>query len=129
MRESGLINNMSAPLQQLHLPFVAIKRIDGSKLGRGSIDDRFAEFHQTNPCVYEAAKDMALKLKRSGRTRWSVKAIFEVLRYSHAIRTQSDDFKLNNDFTARYARLLMQNEPELKDFFELREIKSKGSEN
>lgn len=116
---------MNSETVQLQLPFITIKRGDRKTLvSSASIDDRFYWFHALNPSVYEALKQLALDAKRRGVKRYGMKALFEVLRYSHTLRTLSDDFKLNNDFTSRYARMLMENEPELKGFFEKRELKS-----
>jgi hypothetical protein len=48
------------------------------------------QFHQDNPHIYIALRDLAFKLLVAGHTAW-------------------------------YARQLMANEPELADFFEIRE--------
>jgi hypothetical protein len=52
--------------------------------------------------------------------------LFEVLRWGHGMArvTGADEFKLNNNFKAHYARLLMQTTPELSGFFELRQARS-----
>lgn len=85
-----------------------------------TIEERFAAFHGRNPQVYRALRDMALEAKRRGNRQYGMKGLFEVLRWQHAMQTHGDPFKLNNNYTALYARLLMDNEPELADFFELR---------
>ena len=41
-----------------------------------------------------------------------------------SVQTTGDDFKINNDFTAHYARLLMREHPALEGFFETREIRA-----
>ena len=41
------------------------------------------------------------------------------MRMDHAIRTNGEPFKLNNNLTAQYTRLLMQ-EPGLEGMFEVR---------
>lgn len=51
-----------------------------------------------------------------------MKGVFEVLRWEWSISMTDPDFKLNNIYTSRYARLLMQKHPELEDFFETRRI-------
>jgi len=82
----------------------------------------FAQFHHQNPHVYRGLRDLALRLRRAGRDHYGIKALFEVLRYEHALTTISDDgLKLNNNYTALYARKLMEEEPELTGFFQLRE--------
>lgn len=85
-----------------------------------TIAERFAAFHGRNPQVYRALRDMALELRRRGHRQYGIKALFEVLRFESAMQTHGDTFKLNNNYTALYARLLMDNEPELEGFFELR---------
>lgn len=90
---------------------------------RQTIQERFDSFHRLNPGVYRELKVLAMKAKRLGRERYGIGGLFEVLRWSYLL-TRGDDFKLNNDFRSRYARLLMANEPELEGFFEVREIKA-----
>jgi len=81
----------------------------------------FKKFHRKNPHVYEKLKQLALDLKRKGRDRYTINGLFEVLRWHYAMRTNSDDeFKLNNNHRAYYARELMRNVSELYDFFETR---------
>ncbi len=86
------------------------------------IEVMFRRFHEANPHVYDTLREMALRLKRAGRSRYSIKGLFEVLRWSHA-QTTGDEFKLNNNYHALYARELMNREPLLAEFFELRERK------
>ena len=86
-----------------------------------TIEQRFSAFHAANPAVYRELRSMALGIKRRGATRYGIAGLFEVLRYRWSLQTSGDSFKLNNDFRALYARLLMDNEPELADFFETRE--------
>ena len=81
---------------------------------------KFQEYHEANPHVYSGLKELALRLKRRGRQHYGIKALFEVMRYERALTTVGDEFKLNNNYTSLYARLLMDNEPELKGFFETR---------
>lgn len=88
-----------------------------------SIDDDFERFHCENPHVYKEILALCRLAKSRGRNKWSTKGIFEVMRWSR-MATHGEDFKLRNDFTALYARLVMENEPDLEDFFETRERKA-----
>lgn len=92
----------------------------------GSLDERFWAFHRTNPHVYERLRTKALQLRRRGWTRYSIKTLYEVLRWEDDVETDdpNSDLKLNNSYTSRYARLLMQAESELTDFFQTREIRT-----
>lgn len=81
---------------------------------------RFEKFHKANPHVYENLRELALAARRAGKRRSGTKALFEILRYATLV-TIGDMFKLNNNYTAIYARMLMKEEPELRGFFTLRE--------
>tara|TARA_B100000131_G_scaffold196123_1_gene188528 strand:+ start:161 stop:529 length:369 start_codon:yes stop_codon:yes gene_type:complete len=92
--------------------------------GRGSVSDetynRFLVFHRDNPHVYQELKKLALGLTNRGFSKYSIKGLFEVLRYNESIQTSGKDFKLNNNYTSLYARMLMQNEASLAGFFSTR---------
>ena len=84
--------------------------------------ERFEHFHRENPQVYARLRDMALRLRRAGRERYSVKTLVEILRWETAIDVKKDsEWKFNNSYSRFYARLLMDREQELVDFFETRE--------
>ena len=90
-----------------------------------TIAERFEAFHAANPHVAALLAEMALTLRRAGRSRYGIKALVEALRFQYAVQTRADDgFKINNDFTAHYARLLMREHPALEGFFETREIRA-----
>ncbi len=91
---------------------------------RLTIAERFAAFHELNPHVYAALRTLALRLHGTGRRRGSIKQLFEVLRYEYSLRTEGDEYKLNNNYHSRYARLLMENEQALQGWFETRELRS-----
>ena len=90
------------------------------------LDFEFAEFCEQNPHVYQRFRMLAVKLMAKGHTRWGAKGIWEVLRWELAVSTNAgvSSPKLNNNFTSRMARRLMQEEPEFEGFFELRRLKS-----
>jgi len=83
-------------------------------------EERFQQFHAKNPQVYRALKSMALQLYAQGHRRYGMKAMFEILRWQSRLSTVGEPYKLNNIFTAYYARLLMDEVPELAGFFEVR---------
>jgi hypothetical protein len=80
----------------------------------------FFSFHQQNPKVYRLFSKYAYQLKRSGQTQYGAKAIMERIRWHLAVETTGEDFKLNNNFTSCYARLLMTRNQRFKSFFEVR---------
>jgi hypothetical protein len=85
-----------------------------------TIWEQFIAFHQANPHIYSTLRSMALKMRREGISHYGMKGLFEVLRWQYALQTKGDPYKLNNNYTALYARLLMEQEPELHGFFETR---------
>lgn len=86
----------------------------------------FWEFERKNPAVYRRLVALARKAKEKGITRYSVDALFHVLRWEIAIETRSEDeFTLNDHHTAFYARLIMDREPDLQGFFKLRTRRAK----
>lgn len=90
-----------------------------------TIGDAFEAFHTANPWVYDALVTLARDLRARGHERVGMKMLFEVLRWNWMLTTSSPDgFKLNNNMTSRYARLIMDNEPDLAGVFELRELKA-----
>lgn len=90
---------------------------------RETIEERFAAFHQANPNVYAALCRLARHAVGRGRKRVGMKMIFEVARWEVFLATTDDSaFKLNNNYTSRYARLIMNQEADLREVFETREL-------
>ena len=82
--------------------------------------DRFLVFHLDNPQVYAYLQGHALRLRRMGITHWSMRNLWERLRMDYAVYTNGKPFKLDNNHAPFYSRLLMESEPELRGFFEVR---------
>lgn len=97
--------------------FYRTKTVPATGTGR----ERFESFHELNPHVYKALVTLARKLKSQGYKRVGMKALFEFLRMNKMLHTVGSKFKLNNDFTARYARLIDSQENDLSGIFEMRE--------
>ena len=87
--------------------------------------ESFQNFHEEHPYVYEELKKLSLQLLyNAGRKKYSMKSLFEVLRWHRAIEKPQDDFKLNNIFTSWYSRKLMKEVPDLRGFFFTRDAKA-----
>ena len=71
-----------------------------------TIQERFEEFHAENPRFYDLLVHFARFARKKGKT------------------IGEEPFKFSNDFTSRYARLMMEQEEDLQGFFELRELRS-----
>lgn len=79
-----------------------------------TLAEQFAAFHDENPWVYSTLERLVAERLATGATKIGVKALFEVLRWSHQVRG------LNNSFTPLYARMLISRHPEWAAAFELR---------
>jgi hypothetical protein len=83
--------------------------------------ERFERFDHENPQVYVILVRLAREwVDRTGRRRLGIKSLFERARWEIALATSDPDFKLNNNYTAYYARLIMQREADLADLFATR---------
>ena len=102
----------------------------GARCDRSGSQWRAAlEFHAANPWVYERLRSMCADLLERGFTRYSSRTLVAVLRFDWDLRTGGQVVrmeggerivKLNDHSTAYYARMLIEAEPALARFFELR---------
>lgn len=87
-----------------------------------STDSAFRAWVAANPVLVEWLESRALELRRSGRDRYSIKKLFEEARWNTDLRERLGEFKLNNNWHSRAARLLMERRRELVGFFETRRL-------
>lgn len=85
---------------------------------------QFAHFNTNHPEVYETLVDLARLVRRQGFRRYSIKSLFEQLRWHYQMEKGDRNFKLNNNWHSLYARLIMDREKDLKGFFETRTLLS-----
>lgn len=90
-----------------------------------SAQERFEEFHRRNPQIYRLICEYARRLKAAGRTRYSIKTIWAVLRWQSDVQTTGEHYKLDDRYYSRYARLVMAREPDLAGFFNTRELRTR----
>lgn len=91
-----------------------------------SIQESFQQFHERNGWVYSNFVAMARDLVAHGQTRFGMKMLGEVLRWSYyrATSDENSTFKINNSYLSRYARLIEAQEPDLVGVFETRQLKA-----
>jgi len=96
------------------------------KSALSSTDKRFISFHVNNPQVYNELVRLAREAKAAGRSKIGVRMIWEVTRWNLTIGAKDPDseFKLNDHYHSRYARLIMMVECDLRGIFEVRSLKS-----
>lgn len=86
------------------------------------ITERFKKFHHENPHIYELFKKMSYQAKAKGFSNIGAQFIGEVMRWESGVKTTGDIFKINNDYLAYYARMVMDREMGFKGFFRTRKV-------
>lgn len=69
-----------------------------------TIEKKFNEFDQSNPEVWRMFQMFAHQMAEKGHQVLSSKLIFERMRWETMMRSTDPDYKLNNNYTAYYAR-------------------------
>ena len=88
-----------------------------------SIQEKFEEFDRANPKVWGLFVQFAFRAINRGFNHYGAKTIFEAIRYYTDVHTTDPEFKLNNNYTAYYARKFMAEYPDYDGFFETRKVK------
>ena len=86
--------------------------------------ERFVKFHKENPEVWKLFVQFTQTLLFTARKTYSADAVCHRIRWHYATNDKNGDFKINDHYTALYARLWAVKFPERKDFFRLRHRKS-----
>lgn len=92
------------------------------------IRDQFILFHKANPDIYDLFERFTLEALKTGMTKVGAKFVFERIRWELYVATTGKTYaplagrlvKLNNNYTAWYARLFMAKNRSYKGVFELR---------
>lgn len=90
------------------------------------IETNFRQFHLENPDVYKELVRLAREALKMGHRKIGIGLLWEVMRWNLTIKIidKRSDFLLNNNYRSRYARLIMEQEEDLRNIFEIRELKS-----
>jgi hypothetical protein len=122
---TGVPVQQELPGQMVLLPaFSRLIKIEHKK--HETIQECFEAFHAANPWVYEGLVKLARLMRSRGKMKWGVGALFEVLRWHYTLTVDlNEEWKLNNNYRSRYARLIMSQETDLAGFFDLRELQAK----
>lgn len=98
-------------------PLVVPPHVDGA-----TIQERFESFHALNGWVLTALERLTEDALAHGRHRLGIKHFVEVLRWQYGRQTTGDEFRLNNNYSSRYVRLLLDLHPDWAAHFNLREL-------
>lgn len=89
-----------------------------------SINTAFQRFHAANPQVYDKLVELAEQARRIDH-HIGMKMLWEVMRWDLTIKTDAgEDFKLNNNYTSRYVRLIQSQRPDLAPMFQTRTLRA-----
>ena len=87
-----------------------------------SIQHRFEGFHKAHPEVYNHFKRFAFEVINRKR-KIGAKGIMERVRWEVSIvRDAGEEFKINNTYTSRYARMFREEFPGRSSFFATRRL-------
>jgi hypothetical protein len=82
--------------------------------------DAFARFHREHPEIYVLFDKFAQQAIAKGHKRFSADALLHRIRWEASIETAGHPYKINDHFSAYYARLWIENNPGREGFFERR---------
>jgi hypothetical protein len=89
-----------------------------------TIQKKFEEFDTKNPLVWSLFKQQVFKAISKGKKKLSAKTILGFIRWNLTLTTTGDEFKINDIFTSRYARKYIEQFPQHKEVFNLRNLRS-----
>ena len=88
-----------------------------------NVREQFEKFNEDNPKVWQYFERFTLQAIQKGKKKISHWLIVNRIRWEIYIETTGDDFKINNNFIALYARLFVEKHPQHKTIFSLRKMK------
>lgn len=89
-----------------------------------TIQERFEQFHQAHPEVLAYLVQLCYELRRRGRERYGIRGLWERARWHFHVERGEDEYVLNDHMHSRYARLIVQQHPDLAGFFEMRRLRA-----
>ena len=89
-----------------------------------TIQQRFEAFNEQNPWVLSALEALIADWLAHGHRRAGIKQMFEVIRYRYGRETTDTSFRLNNNWTSRYARLVVERHPDWAEAIETRNLRA-----
>ena len=88
----------------------------------------FEEFHRAHPQVWQMFVRFTWEAKDAGLDRYSADAILHRIRWFVNVENRDDEFKINNNFASRYARMLMEHYTGWDGFFQTRVLNVEKTE-
>ena len=85
-----------------------------------NLKQRFDEYHQMNPHVYDLVKHYAMEAIMAGHKHYGMQSVIERIRWHSKIESTDPDFKINNNHAPFYARMFNAEFPQFGEFFRTR---------
>ena len=89
-----------------------------------SIQERFEEFHRSNQWVLTELEKLARQMIDAGRTRLSIETLVGRIRWDYDLTTTGDPFRVNDHYTSRYVRLMIERNPSWDSVFTTRRLRA-----
>jgi len=99
-----------------------------------TIQESFIRYNEQNPKVFTLLVQQVDKAITKGKKRISVKTILGYIRWEIFLEIKQEtlfdkkgekiEYKIPDQFTSRYSRLLVEKYPYMKDYIEQRSIRS-----
>jgi hypothetical protein len=80
----------------------------------------FKKYDEENPKIWELFLYFSRQAKQKGFKNYSAKGIFELIRWHTKVEGKHNQFKVNNNYHADYARKLMNFDKSFQGFFRTR---------
>ena len=91
------------------------------------LEEEFRRFHEANPHVWEKFRRFTFQAIDAGREHLGVAMVWERLRWFSAFETKGEQWKLNNNHRAYYARMFHEQYPHHDGFFRTRRVAGEDS--
>lgn len=95
----------------------------GPAYAPSKLERAFREFHAANPHVYELFKRFAFEAIESGASKLGAGDVWERMRWHSRVETKGDEYRLNNNHRAYYARMFERDFPDHEGVFAKRRVK------
>lgn len=92
------------------------------KCSKSAVD--FREFHACHPDIYDLFKRLTFDKIELGFAHYSADAVLHAVRWHYDTSTNGDAPKINNNYTAFYARMFHKDFPQYDGFFKTRKSKA-----
>jgi hypothetical protein len=89
-----------------------------------SIQERFESFHALNPWLLTELEKLAVQMGADRGRKMSIETLVGKIRWDYDLATTGDPFKINDHFTSRYVRLMIERNPSWDSVFATRKLRT-----